>query len=146
MKDKASENIRLLKSFYAAVASGDLISARGTLDPDVEWVEPYVPNLWFSGIHRSPESVLKQVLEPITEKIRNYRIKIKKFFAFGDHVIAIGTLRGRGKFNHRELDAPTAHVWTLRSGKVVRFEAFHDPASWQDALGLPQLESERMAA
>jgi ketosteroid isomerase-like protein len=44
------------------------------------------------------------------------------------------------------LDAATIHIWTLRDGKAVRFEAYHDEASWLDAMGLARSNSQRMAA
>ncbi len=146
MKDKAHENIKLLKSFYAAVSRGELGSARSALDPEVEWIEPGLPGLWFSGTHRGTEAVFKEVIGPSNEKIDKFRIKMKKFFAVGDHVVVIGSFRGLGKSTGKDLDAATAHVWTLRSGKAVRFEGFHDPTEWREVLGLAQPEPQRMAA
>lgn len=146
MKDKAHENIKLVKSFYAAASSGELGSARSLLDPDVEWIEPGLPGLWFSGTHRGAEAVFKEVIGPTNEKIEKFRVKMRKFFAVGDHVVAIGSFRGRSKATGKELDATTAHVWTLRNGKAVRFEGFHDATEWREALGLNQPEPQRMAA
>ena len=70
---------------------------------------------------------------------------MKKFFAVGEHVVAIGTLCGWGKSTQHELKADTAHVWTLREGKAVRFEAFHDPMNWREVMGLVP-DTQRMAA
>ena len=146
MKTKAHENIKLLKSFYDAVSHGELGSARSMLDPDVEWIEPGLPGIWFSGTHRGAEAVFKEVIGPTNEKIEKFRVRMKKFFAVGDHVVAIGSFRGRGKSTGRELDADTAHVWTLLNGKAARFEGFHDPTEWREALGLAQPEPARKAA
>ncbi len=146
MKDKAHENIKLLKSFYDTVSRGELVSARNALDANVEWIEPNLPGLWFSGTHRGLEAVFKEVIGPTSEKFEGFRVKMKKFVAVGDHVVAIGRFRGRGKITRKDLDAVTVHIWTLRDGRAVRFEAFHDLASWQEALGLAQPESQRLAA
>ncbi len=112
----------------------------------MEWIEPNVPGLWFSGTHRGAETVWKEVIGPTVAKIDKFRVNMKQFFGVGDHIIAIGCFHGRGKATGKELDAATAHVCTLRNGKIVRFEAFHDLDSWLEALGLAHAEPQRLAA
>ncbi len=146
MKSHSQENIKLVKDFYEAASNGDFGPVRAKLDPSVEWIEPNVPGLWSSGTHRGADAVWKEVIEPTVQKIDNFRLKMKHFHAVGDHVIAIGYLNGRVKATGRELDTATAHMCTLRNGKIVRFEAFHDSASWLEALGLVRPELQRMAA
>ncbi len=146
MKSLQDDNIKLLKSFYDAASRGDFSLIRNALDPTVEWLEPNVAGLWFSGMHRGADAVWKEVMEPTAGKIDQFRIKIKKFYPVGDHIVAIGSFHGRGKTTGKELDAATAHVWTLRNGRIVRFEAFHDAASWLETLGLMHPETHRIAA
>jgi uncharacterized protein len=146
MKETAYRNIKLLKGFYDAVSHGQLEAARTLLAPNVEWVEPSLPGLWFSGTHRGAEAVVKDVILPATEKLEHFHLKMKKFFAVGDHVIAIGSFRGRNRYTQLELEADTAHIWTFRQGKAVRFEGIHDPSSWEEVLGLPRSEFEGIAA
>jgi hypothetical protein len=38
------------------------------------------------------------------------------------------------------LNAPFAHIWTLRDGKIVRFREYTDTANWQHALDLTLAE------
>ncbi len=146
MKDRDRENIKLLKSFYSAAEHGDGAAARQVLDANVEWIEPNVPGLWFSGTHRGAEAVWKEVIEPTSGKIEDFRVKMKHFYSVGDHVVAIGYFHGRSKATGKDLDAGTAHICTLRNGRIVRFEGMHDTASWLETLGLSQPETQRMAA
>ena len=146
MKSRAQENINLLKNCYKAASRGDFEPARAVLDANVEWIEPSVPGLWFSGTHRGTDAVWKEVLAPAGAKIEKFRVDAKKFYAVGDHVIAIGYFHGRSKTTGKELDAATAHVWTVRNGKVVRFEGFHDADQWLETLGLARVEQQRLAA
>jgi ketosteroid isomerase-like protein len=90
--------------------------------------------------------VWKEVISPTAERLEEFRVKPKRFYAVGDHVMVIGYFHGRGKATGRELEAATIHVCTLRNGKIVRFEAFHDPAQWLETLGVAQSEPQRMAA
>src|SRR6516162_10019254 len=145
-KSHGQENIRLAKLFYEAAGRGDMSHARKALAPNVEWIEPNIAGLWFSGTHRGADAVWKEVFAPISQKIEKFRVKMRKFYAVGDSVIVIGHLYGKGKATGKELDAATAHVWTFRNGKAVRFQACHDTESWLEALGLAHRESQSMAA
>jgi len=140
------ENVKHLKSFYAAVAQGDFTAARQYLDPTLEWVGPDAPGLWFSGNHRGPDAVFKEVIEPAYGKIVEFRMRMKKFHEVGEHVIAVGRVSGRAKMTGRELDAAIAHVWTLRNGKAVRCLSYHEPAKWLEALAETNLQAQRLAA
>ncbi len=136
----------MLERFYEAASHGQFEAVRGVLDPNVEWIEPSVPGLWFSGTHRGAEAVWKEVMAPGAEKFENFKLKIRKFHPVGDHVVALGFFHGRCKATGKELDAATAHVSTLRNGRITRFEAFHDSANWLETLGLADPEPQRMAA
>jgi ketosteroid isomerase-like protein len=59
-------------------------------------------------------------------------------FAYGDHVVGIGTLRIRGKGSGAEVVVPTAVVLTFAQGKVVRFEKFGERARALEAAGLTE--------
>ncbi len=146
MKITNQENIKLMKSFYEVASRGDCTAARLLLDTNVEWLEPPVPGLWFSGTHRGAEAVCREVLSPAMEKFEKFHLKIRRLYAVGDHVIGVGYVRGRARMTGKELNALTAHVCTIRNSKIVRFEGFHDTAGWLDALGLASPEAQRMAA
>jgi ketosteroid isomerase-like protein len=146
MKSQIQDNLKLVKSFYDAASRGDFGPCRDALDPNVEWIEPNVPGLWFSGTHRGAEAVWSRVIGPTAEKFDKFRVNMKGFYAVGDHIVVTGYFHGRAKATGKELDAATAHVCTVRDGKIVRFEAFHDAANWLETLGLARADTERMAA
>jgi len=146
MKRQDQENIKLIKRFYDAASRGDLGPARKALDANVEWIEPNVPGLWFSGTHRGADAVWKEVMGLTGDKFDNFRVDMKRFYAVGDNVIAIGYFHGRAKNTGKQLDAATAHICTLRDGKLVRFQTFHDVDNWLETLGLAQSEAQRIAA
>jgi ketosteroid isomerase-like protein len=146
MKSYSQENIRTIKNIYEAASRGEFGPLREALDPNVEWIEPHVPGLWFSGTHRGADAVWKGVISPTGEKIEGFRVKIKRIYGVGDHVIAIGYFHGRGKTTGKELEAATVHVCTLHNRKIVRFEGFHDTDSWLETLGVATPELHRLAA
>jgi len=146
MKVYSQGNIKLIKGLYEAASEGDFGPFRKALDPDVEWIEPNVPGLWFSGTHQGAVAVWKEVIGPAAEKLEAFRVKIKRIYAVGENVIAIGYFHGHAKTTGKELYAATAHVCTVHRGKIVRFEGFHDTANWLETLGLTHPELQRMAA
>jgi ketosteroid isomerase-like protein len=52
----------------------------------------------------------------------------------GDDVVVTGRVRARTR-SGRHLDAPYAHVFSFRDGRVSRNDNFHDTAMWANALG-----------
>jgi ketosteroid isomerase-like protein len=51
----------------------------------------------------------------------------------GDDVVVTGQVLARTRTG-RDLDAPYAHVFSFRDGKVSRNDNFHDTALWVQAL------------
>jgi ketosteroid isomerase-like protein len=146
MKRDTLKNLKLLKSLYEATSRGEFSQIRDALDPNVEWIGPSLPGLWLGGTHRGAEAVWKEVIEPTFERFKNLRVEMMKFYDIGDYLIAIGHFHGRAKTTGKELEAATAHICTVKNGKITRFEAFHDSANWLEALGLAHDEPQRMAA
>ena len=128
----SQDNIKTVREFYGAVARGDFSNL--PLDSQIEWIDPDVPDLWFSGTHHGRDAVLSEVIEPTFERIDDFRVQCDQFLDAGDHVIVTGHFLGRGKNSGMELDAPFAHVWTVRGNKAVRFEGYTDTANWLYAL------------
>ena len=144
--NSAEQNVQRLKRFYEEAARGKWSAALDLLDPLVEWVEPNVRGLWFRGTHLGVDAVFREVIKPTLDHVSEFCVDIEQFFPVGDHIIALGQFRGRGKQTGKELNAPTAHIWTFRADKAVRFEAYQDIPRWLEALGETRTESERFAA
>ncbi len=146
MKSHDQENIERVKGFYEAVMRRDTNTARNLLDGNIEWIEPKVPGIWWSGTHWGPDGVFREVIEPTFNKLSDFRCEISQYFQVGDYVLATGRFYGRCKATGKELNAATAHAWTLYHGKAMRFEAFHDIDQWLEVLGIAQARPQRMAA
>jgi ketosteroid isomerase-like protein len=140
------ESVKQIKVFYNGVARGDFTAACALLDPDIEWREPNVLALWFRGTHYGAEAVRKEVLDPMASKLAGLEMRMKKFFEVGEHVIAIGHYHGRSKATAKELEAASAHIWTLRNGRPVRFEAYHDDTKWLELAKEATRPEKRLAA
>jgi ketosteroid isomerase-like protein len=58
----------------------------------------------------------------------------ERFVEAGDQIVQIGRTRGQARATGRTFDVPEVHVWTMRHGKVVRFEAYVDHPAMLAAL------------
>jgi ketosteroid isomerase-like protein len=62
------------------------------------------------------------------------QVTTEALFAAGDHVVQAGRTRGTVRANGASFDVAEVHVWQLRDGKVVGFQAYIDTPAMLDAL------------
>jgi hypothetical protein len=127
------QDIALVKSVYEAFARADVPAILDLFAPEcVIYQSSRVP---WGGLFTGHAGV-GVFLAKLTGTIRS-KVTTERFIADEDnHVVAIGRTRGHVVATGREFDVPETHVWTLKSGKVVRFEAYIDTPLMRKALGL----------
>jgi uncharacterized protein len=125
--------IDIASSFYDALGRGDVPAILSLLDPQVEWTEaerfPYYGGTW-----HGPQAVLANLIVPLSGEWNGFSAKAHDFIAEGDRVVALGTYSGTFKKTGRSFSASFAHVWTVRGGKITRFNMHTDTAKVLEAL------------
>lgn len=125
--------IDIASSFYDALGRGDGPAILSLLDPQVEWTEaerfPYYGGTW-----HGPQAVLANLIVPLSGEWNGFSAKAHDFIAEGDRVVALGTYSGTFKKTGRSFSAAFAHVWTVRGGKITRFNMHTDTAKVLEAL------------
>ena len=79
---------------------------------------------------------MRLMLADRDEVWEEFRTELDEFVDAGDRVVVIGRWVGRGKGSGVEVQQPTAHVFTLRSRRIVRVEIFGTRAEALEAAGL----------
>ncbi len=133
----SEKNVQIVKRFFETAAKGDISGARAVLDPNIEWVEPEVRGLWFSGTHRGAEGALKEVVAATFDNVDNFSISIDEYLDAGENVIALGTFHGNAKAAGKEFRIPACFISTVRGDKIVRFRTYHNTAMWLEVVGQP---------
>jgi ketosteroid isomerase-like protein len=136
----SAENVALVRGMYEAFARGDIDGVVGSLDPQVEWIEPY-PVGHNPGTHIGPDAVVQNVFLPAVQEWHDFRAQPEEFLDAGDRIVVTGVITGRHKATGRELVAPVCWVWTVRDGKAARNRNYQDTAQWliaQSAAELPK--------
>jgi uncharacterized protein len=125
--------VDIVRRFYDALGRGDVPAVFSLLDAQVEWTEaegfPY-----FSGTWHGPQAVLNNLLVPLSAEWDGFSANAHEFIAAGDRVVSLGTYSGTFKKTGRSFSAAFAHVWTVRGGKLVRFNMHTDTAKVLEAM------------
>lgn len=117
--------VDLVRSFYAALARGDVPGLLDLLHTDLEWTEaegfPY-----YSGTWRTPADVLEKLIGPLMADWDGFSAVADDFIAEGDRVVSLGAYAGISKATGKAMRAPFAHVWRVADGKLKRFDMYAD--------------------
>jgi uncharacterized protein len=126
-------SIDTVRGFYDALGRGDVPRVLALLQSELEWTEaerfPYYGGTW-----RSPQEILNKLLVPLARDWEGFSAKAHDFIAEGDRVVSLGVYSGTFKSTGRSMTARFAHVWTVRDGRIAKFDMHTDTAKVLEAL------------
>ena len=133
-----------LEAVYDAINRSDLDEILHLQAEDVEWHGPVAfPDL--AGPHRGHDGV-RAYAQHISDAWEEFTVRPERFLDLGERVLVLTRERGRGRSSGIEVQSqPTAHLWTLRDGVVVRFQVFWDREEGLEAAGVRPLGRQRPA-
>ncbi len=126
-------NIDVIKRLYQAFSEGDIDSVSALLDPSIEWIES--DGIPYGGVFKGYEAVLNGVFAKIGAEWDNFTAHVDEFIDAGDIVVTLGTDSAIYKATGKKMIAPTASIWTLKNGKVVKFRQYIDTLAVVNAIG-----------
>ena len=71
----------------------------------------------------------------------DFSIDVDEIFDRGEEVVVFLRFRGRGRGSDAEIEAPMAHVWTIRDGKAIRLRQFLNREQALEAVGLSEQDA-----
>jgi len=131
-----AQNTKVVQDAYAAFAKGDIQTVLTFIAEDVVWTGVYGgrSHIPMAG-ERHGKAAVVEFLKQVGENIQFSRFEPKEFVATGDKVVALGHYTGTTPVK-KEFDSDFAMVFTLRDGKVTRFQEFCDSAALNAAYQL----------
>jgi ketosteroid isomerase-like protein len=75
-------------------------------------------------------------VEVFWDEFDNPHVELHELIVVGDRVLISATFRGRGKQSGAETSWDVWGVWTVRDGRIVRWEGFADREEALEAEGL----------
>jgi ketosteroid isomerase-like protein len=131
----SEENVELVRRYYAALNRGDQETVRELLTEDFVTdtsrrpVEPAV--LRGREASMTAAAAVREVWEELI-------VEPVELIPSGDRVLAIVDNRGRGRSSGAAVESRTGQLWTLRDGKLARFEYFGTREEALRVLGLSE--------
>jgi uncharacterized protein len=124
---------RTIASMYEAFGRGDVEFVMSRLDARVDWIETEAEEIPIRGRFPNPEEVLHGVFAKVPQHFESFELRPELWVESGDDVVVTGRVVAKTRAG-RGLNAPYAHVFSFRDGKVSRNENHHDTALWSEAL------------
>jgi hypothetical protein len=117
-----------LRRGYEALNRGDVSVVLALLDRDIEWHEPEPSPE--AGTY-SGRASFERFLRSWIDSFDGFQVEPEQVVERDDKLIAVVHQSGRGRASGVRVDARLAHVWTIKEGRAVRWEAVAAP---EDAL------------
>ncbi len=117
-------NVDIVRRLYTAFAAGDLETVSTLLSPSVEWIES--EGIPYGGTFVGFDAIVDGVFTKIGAEWTDFSAHVDEFIDAGDVVIALGCDSGTYTATGRSMSAPTASIWTLKDGQIVKFRQYID--------------------
>lgn len=132
----APGNVAVIDGLYQGFAAGDIPAVLGAMDANIVWNEaesfPYADQNPYIG----PEAVLNGVFARIGADWEYFNLTgIQLHDMSNNQVLATLRYKGKHKTTGKEIDSQTAHLWTLKDGKITAFQQFTDTKQAAEAIG-----------
>jgi len=130
-------NVEIVKSAYEALARGDVPNLLAVMDPKIEWYEaegnPYMPSgkPWIGS-----DAVLNNLFVHLGTDWGGFAVHPAAYHDAGDTVVVEARYSGTHKVTGKRMNAQVCHVWTVRLGKLAKFQQYVDTAQLQDVMGV----------
>src|SRR5437868_4756081 len=126
-------NTQIVKNMYDAFGRGDIGTILNSLADDAEWTVHGPASIPTSGTYRGAAGV-SNFFKKLSETIDFEPFTVQQYVEQGDTVVALGSYGGRSKNLQKPFRSNWAMVFTLRGGKVARFEEHTDTAAVAEAF------------
>ena len=141
----AQENKQLVMQGYRLFQSGDIRKLLDLYHDDAEWIGPESELVPFAGAFHGKAGIA-QFFAKLDAATHANRFEPTQFIAEGDKVVVAGVSSWLAKPTGRSYDSTWVHVFTLRDGKVARFESYYDTAATEKAFNPEQTSQASIAA
>ena len=120
-------NIEVIRKTYGAFKTGDLQTILANIADGAQWHNQGTAAVPYAGSYNGKEEIVR-FFQAIAASTEGGEIVAESFVAQGDRVIALGRYRATVRGTGARIDCPVAHDFTVRDGRIVRWEGYSDTA------------------
>jgi ketosteroid isomerase-like protein len=128
----SAENVRAFERAVEAVNRGDAEAALSIVSDDGVMLAARSP---VEGAYRGHDG-FRAWFADNAENFEVFQVTMAELRDLGDRVLAIGSIRIRGRGSGVETDIPTAGIASFDDGKLTRWEDFRERSRAIEAAGL----------
>ena len=115
-----TQNTALIRSVYEAFGRGDIPYILSKITADSVWTTEGPSVIPYTG-KRSGEKEVLGFFDALGGTLNNMKLTTDYFVAQGDAVTTFGRFAGTVKATGKSFDAPVAHYFKIRDGKISVF-------------------------
>lgn len=134
----SQENVEAFKRAIVAYNRGHVEALLDELDTEVEW-RPVLPVVLGGDetVYRGHDGV-RQLLRDLDEVLSERQLDFSEIRDVGDHVVATGSLRIRGKSSGALSESSFGSVAEFKNGRAIQIQTYLDPREALERLGLSE--------
>ena len=129
------ENVEIARRLYDAWVSQGSPGPLELLDPDIEYVNP--EGAIEPGVRRGLAAFTAAV-EKLFEGWATWHMEPEQLRAVGEHVAVVLSYRATARASGITVEGRESALLTIRDGRLVRYEWFHEPKDALKAVGLEE--------
>ena len=130
------ETVATVQQVYGAFGRGDIASVIQMTATDVEWVVPGPAEIPWYGSRRGKEGV-GEFFASMAQHTDIRVFEPREILAHGETVVGVLHIEYALQHNACIVSQDQVHLWTIRAGKVTRFQDFQETAgvaaAWRGA-------------
>ena len=126
-------NKELILQGYHLFRIGDLDGLLRMFADDAEWAAPTVEFVPFSGNYHGKEEIA-QFFTDMLHAQEAQRFEPEELIAESDRVVVCGEAIWSVRATSQTYGGPWVHIFTVRDGKIARFEQYFDTAAARAAF------------
>jgi ketosteroid isomerase-like protein len=132
----ATHGEEMARRFAEAITGCDRDSAVAVCHPEIEFSSV----LGISGRAYLGHDGVRQYLDDVESAWDDWTVEVEQIVEAEDaRVVIVMTMHARGRGSGATLATRTAHIWTLRDGKLFRNQPYRDPDGALRDVGLSTL-------
>jgi ketosteroid isomerase-like protein len=127
------ENVKVVEAFFDAYNARNAEAMDRLLHPEAEITtisaRRGMPDHWRQGR-------TKRYFEQLDEAWTHLRIEVEDYREVGEHIVALGVLRGAGMYSHIEVVSQFATVFVVRNAQILLVDSYDNWDAGLEAAGL----------
>jgi uncharacterized protein len=132
----SDRNVAILRRLYEQWATGDL--SAHSYDPEIEYSRIGAETPDMEGRWRGLDEVWAAIVEYL-RAFADLRIEAERLIDLGgDQVLVLSRHTARGKQSGVPIEHEVGDLFTLRGGKIVRYDSYWNRADALEAAGLSE--------